>query len=73
MAQDTIRVQAPNGNVYKFHCSSGFRGFRGFVYVYGHRVYGTRSAIEPGSTPGFTPRGKWAFILDAQPSTVAAV
>jgi hypothetical protein len=70
MAYNT-KVLAPNGQTYRFHGSSGRRGY---VYALGHRVYGTRTQLlNVGVVPSFKPRGKWAFILDAPASVTAAV
>jgi hypothetical protein len=61
----TTFVTAPNGRKYRFH-RSGSALNKGFVYVWGRRVYGTFSYIDHT----FTPKGKWAFIVGANTATV---
>jgi hypothetical protein len=72
MPDETVLVQAPNGKSYRFH--GGYA--KGFVYAYGHRVYGTATGANYDVATGrfvraFQPHGKWAFILDPAPSPVS--
>lgn len=70
MTSTTIAVEAPNGRLYRFH-TTRWKSMRrrGFVYAWGHRVYGDATdalffhAGHPTLVPRFTPTGKWAFIV----------
>jgi len=58
-----IPALAPNGRRYRLHRTTS--PSRGYVYAFGHRVYGTVKLADTGLVYDFSPIGKWAFILAA--------
>ena len=57
---DITKVLAPNGVLYTPHPTNSGRVF---VYVHGHRVYGTVRRAYGEATYEFRPIGKWAHLV----------